>query len=83
MTVCIKYEISVVNSIFNKISFPQYLVAEISSVAMLAIKRLAGATLDMNLRKHVTCMPPQSINEAGHSGFKPRDVTRNSKQGYQ
>ena len=47
---------------------------------MLAIKRLAGVTPEVNLREHVTCMPPLSSNKA----LKPRgDITRSPKQGYQ
>ena len=37
---------------------------------MLAIKRLAGVALDMNLREHILCMPLPSVNKAAHSGFE-------------
>ena len=38
--------------------------------AMLATKRSGSVTPEVNLREHVTCMPPPSVNKAGHSGFE-------------
>ena len=38
--------------------------------AMLATKRSGSVTPEMNLREHVKCMPPPSVNKAGHSGFE-------------
>ena len=35
---------------------------------MLAAKRMAGVTPEVNLRQHVTCTPPPSVNNAAHSG---------------
>ena len=43
---------------------------EIGSAAVLATKRLEGVTPEVNLRKHVTHMPPPSVNKAAHSGFE-------------
>ena len=52
--------------------------------AILAAKRSAGVTPEVNLREHVTHMIPPSVNKAAHSGFETqRDVTRSPKQGYQ
>ena len=54
------------------------------SAAMLAAKRSAGVTPEVNLREHVTCMPLPSVNKAAHFGFEARwDVTRSPKQAYQ
>ena len=39
-------------------------VEDIGSVAMLAVKRSAGATPEVNLRECVTCMPLASMNKA-------------------
>ena len=48
-------------------------VEENGSTAMLAAKR-SGVTpeplAEVNLKEHVTCMPPPSINNAVHSGFE-------------
>ena len=44
-------------------------VEENGSAIMLATKRL-GVAPEVNFREHVTCMPPQSINKAAHSGFE-------------
>ena len=53
---------------------------ENSSAARLANKRSTGVTPEVNLRKHVTCMPLVSVNKA----LKPRgDITRSPKHGYQ
>ena len=38
--------------------------------AMLAAKRLAGVAPEVNLRKHLTHMPPLSMNKIVHSGFE-------------
>ena len=38
---------------------------EIGSAAMLAAKRLAGVTPEVNLRDHVTCMPRASDTVQG------------------
>ena len=49
---------------------------------MLATKRSIGITQEMNLREHVTCMPPPSMNKAAHSGFKTeRRCHQKSKTG--
>ena len=37
---------------------------------MLAAKRSAGVTPEVNLREHVTCMPLPSANKAANSGFE-------------
>ena len=48
---------------------------------MLAIKRLAGVTPEVNLEEHLLCMPLPILNNLT---LKPRgDVTRSKKQGYQ
>ena len=52
--------------------------------AMLATKRSAGVTPEVNFRECVTHMPLPSVNNAAHSGFETRgDITRSPKQGYQ
>ena len=38
--------------------------------AMLATKRSAGVTREVNLREDVICMPPPNVNKAAHSGFE-------------
>ena len=45
-------------------------VEEIHLAVMLAAKRLAGVTPEVNLRQPVTCMPLPSANKAAHSGFE-------------
>ena len=45
-------------------------VEEIGSSAMLAAKRSAGVTAEVNLSEHVTHMPLPSANKAAHSGFE-------------
>ena len=45
-------------------------VEEISTVAMLAAKRLAGVTPEVNLREHETHTSQPSMNKATHSGFE-------------
>ena len=37
---------------------------------MLAAKRLAGITPEVNLMEHISCKPPPSVNKAAHSGFE-------------
>ena len=37
---------------------------------MLATTRSAGVTLEVNLREHVTCTPPPSVNKVAHSGLE-------------
>ena len=37
---------------------------------MLAAKKLAGVTPEVNLKEHVTGMPLPSTNKAAHSGFE-------------
>ena len=43
---------------------------DISLVAMLATKRLAGVTPEVNLGEHLACMPLSSLNKAASSGFE-------------
>ena len=43
---------------------------ENSSVAMLAAKRSAGVTPEVNCRECVTYMPLTSVNKTAHSGFE-------------
>ena len=51
---------------------------------MLAIYTGRGVAPEVNLREHISHMPPQSSNKAAHSVLKPRgDITRSPKQGYQ
>ena len=38
--------------------------------AMLATKRSAGVTPEVNLRECAICIPPPSTNKAAHSGFE-------------
>ena len=45
-------------------------VEEIGSAALLAAKRSAGVTPEVNLRQCVTHRPPPSVNKAAHSGFE-------------
>ena len=45
-------------------------VEENGSAAMLAIKRSAGVTPEVNLQECVTHTPPPSANKAAHSGFE-------------
>ena len=57
-------------------------VEENGSAAMLAAKRSAGVTPEVNLRECVTSMPLPSANEAGHSGFETqRRCYQKSKKG--
>ena len=39
---------------------------------ILAAKKSVGGTLEVNLRDHVTCMSPPSVNKAAHSGFETK-----------
>ena len=43
---------------------------EIGSAVMLAAKRSAGVTPEVNLRECVKCMPPPSADKAAHFGFE-------------
>ena len=45
-------------------------VEQNGSDARLAAKRLAGVTPEVNIREHVTCIPPASANKAAHSCFE-------------
>ena len=45
-------------------------VEEIDSAAMLATKRSAGVTPEVNLREHLTHTPLPRVNKAVHSGFE-------------
>ena len=53
--------------------------------AMLVIYTSRGVAPEVNLREHISRMPPQSSNKAEPTlALKPReDVTRSPKQGYQ
>ena len=51
---------------------------------MLAIKRTAGVTQDVNLQEHTLCMPQPNVNEAGHSGIEiQRKFPSEAQNGYQ
>ena len=57
-------------------------VEEIGSAVMLAAKRSAGVTPEVNLREHVTFLPLPSTNKAAHSGFETqRRHNQKSKTG--
>ena len=45
-------------------------VEEISLAAMLAAKRLAGVTPEVNLMEHVTCTHQPNANKAAFSAFE-------------
>ena len=45
-------------------------VEEKGSAAMLAAKRSAGVTLEVNLKECIAHMPPPSMNKAAPSGFE-------------
>ena len=45
-------------------------VEENGSAAMLATKRSAGVTPEVNLREHLTCTILPSANKAARSGFE-------------
>ena len=45
-------------------------VEDNGSAAILAAKKLAGVTSEVNLNEHVTCTPLSSMNKAAHSNFK-------------
>ena len=47
-------------------------VGENGLAAMLATKRLAGVTPEVNIRECVICIPTQSANKATPSGFDTR-----------
>ena len=58
-------------------------VEEISPVAIVATKRLAGVIPEVNLKECETHMPLPSPNKTVHSGLKPREnATRRLKQGH-
>ena len=44
-------------------------VEENGSAAILAAKRSAGVVSEVNLREHITHMPPPSVNKAAHSNL--------------
>ena len=44
-------------------------VGENGSATMLAVKRSAGVTPEVNLRKYVIYKPPPCADKAAHSGF--------------
>ena len=51
--------------------------------AMLDAKRSAGVTPEVNLREHIQCMPPPSVNKAAHSAFETqRRHHKKSEQGH-
>ena len=57
-------------------------VEEIGLAAMLAAKRSAGVAPEVNLREHVTHMPPPNVNKAAQSGSETqRRHHQNSKAG--
>ena len=57
-------------------------VEENGSAAMLATKRSAGVTPEVNLRENITHMPPPSVNKAVHFGFETqRNPHQKSKTG--
>ena len=59
-------------------------VEKIGLAAMLATKRSAGVTPEVNLRECVTCMPAPSALRLPTLALKPRTVVTNSpKQGHQ
>ena len=45
-------------------------VDENGLAAMLAAKRSAGVTPEVNLREPISCMPQPRVNKAAHSGFE-------------
>ena len=47
-------------------------IEENGLATMLATKRSVGITQEVNLREHVTYMPPSSVNKAAHSGFETK-----------
>ena len=52
------------------------------TTAILAAMRSAGVAIEVNLREHVTCMPPPSANKAAHPGFETqRRCHQKSKTG--
>ena len=57
-------------------------VDENGSIAMLATKRSAGVTPEVNVREGTSCMPLQSVNKAAHSGLETqRRCHQKSKTG--
>ena len=58
-------------------------IEENSLVAILASKRLAGVTPDVNLIEHVKHMPLLTVNKVADYGFETQKRCRQSlKQGY-
>ena len=41
----------------------------------LKYQGVAGVPPQVNLREHVTCMPPPSTNKAAHSGFETQETS--------
>ena len=56
-------------------------VEENGSTAMLAAKRLAGVTPEVDLKEHITHMPLPGANKAAHSGFEIQRCHQKSKTG--
>ena len=51
--------------------------------AMLDIYTSRGVTPEVNIRECISCMPPQSLNKAAHSGFETqRRHHQKSKTGH-
>ena len=55
----------------------RWYVKENGSVTMLAAKRSAGVTPEVNLREPVTCIPLPSMTMATHSGFETSPGVQN------
>ena len=57
--------------------FVQKYVDENGSATMLAAKRSAGVTPEVNLREYTSHIPVPIVNKATHSGFEiQKDITR-------
>ena len=54
-------------------------VEEIGLAAMLASKKVAGVTPEVNFREWVTYMPLPSTNKAAYSGFETQRCNQKSK----
>ena len=52
------------------------------SAAMLAAKRLAGVTPEVNLMETLTHTPPPSVNKTTHSGFETQRRHNQKLMGY-
>ena len=72
MTAIVKVKLKFVCSMIGPSFKPHKCLVHgtIRSTAMLAAKRLAGVTPEVNFREHVTHMPLPSMNKAAHSGFE-------------